>query len=199
MARRLDASLLEALLTAEPADLAGATDRELLARFAEGQDEEAFAVLVRRHAGLVHAACRRVLGHAQDAEDACQATFLLLLRKAKGGGWQPSLAAWLYATARQVALNARRRNERLSRREGRSAPRAVPTPLDQVSAAELLSALDEELGRLPRRYREPLVLCCLEGLTRDEAARRLAVPAATLKSQLERGRRLLGAALDRRG
>ncbi len=199
MPRRLDATLLEALLAAEPADLARATDADLLRRYADAGDEAAFAVLARRHAGMVLAACRRVLGHAQDAEDACQAAFLLLARKARGGAWRASVAGWLYAAARQVALNARRRNDRRARHERRAEAHAVTPPLDQLSAAELLAALDEELARLPERYRAPLVLCCLEGLTRDEAARRLGMPSATLKSQLERGRRLLASALERRG
>src|SRR4051794_9071658 len=118
MARRQDTSLVEALLT-------GATDRELLQRFAHGGDEEAFAALVRRHGALVLGACRRVLGHAQEAEDAFQATFLLLVKKARSGGWQPSLAGWLYATARQMALNARRRNARQARRAAQAEPRAA--------------------------------------------------------------------------
>jgi RNA polymerase sigma factor (sigma-70 family) len=199
MPRRPDTSILQVLLAGEPADLAGATDRELLHRYADARDEEAFAALVRRHAGMVQATCRRVLGDAQDAEDAFQATFLLLARKGKSGLWRPSLAGWLYAAARQVALNARRRKACRAHHEHQAAARAIATPLDQLSAAELLAALDEELGRLPERYRGPLVLCCLEGQTRDEAARRLDVPAATLKSQLERGRRLLSAALAKRG
>src|SRR5206468_3670389 len=107
-------------------------------------------------------------------------------RKAKIERWQPSIANWLYATARRVARNARVAAERRAKREGRIHSRAAVEPLDRMSGRELLAALDEELDKLPARYREPLVLCYLEGLTRDEAAARLAVPHGTLKIQLER-------------
>lgn len=199
MAGRLDVARLEALLTSGRPGLSELTDDELLRRFAHTRDEAAFTALVQRHGDMVLGVCRRVLGRAEDAEDAFQATFLTLARRAGASGWRASLAGWLYATARQVSLNARRRNERRERRERRAEPSSCDGPLEQLTAKELLAALDEELARLPERYRSPLVLCCLEGLTRDEAAGRLAVPPATLKSQLERGRRLLSAALERRG
>src|SRR6476659_4639142 len=93
------------------------SDRELLRRFAEEADQAAFAALVRRHAPMVLGVCRRALHNAQDAEDACQATFLLLTRKARAGRWQPSIANWLYAAARKVARNARVAAERRARRE----------------------------------------------------------------------------------
>src|SRR4029077_19415112 len=96
-------------------------DRELLQRFADGGDQSAFEVLVRRHTGLVLAVCRRALSNAQDAEDACQATFLILARKAGSGRWQPSVANWLFATARKVARDLRRAAGRRARREGRAA------------------------------------------------------------------------------
>src|SRR5262245_296372 len=176
-----------------------ASDGQLLGRFVEGGDQEAFAALVRRHTAMVLGVCRRALPGDQDAEDACQATFLALLRQARARRWQPSLAGWLYTTARQVAHNARLAARRRARREGRAAVPEAVEPVDRLSGRELLSALDEELARLPARYREPLVLCHLEGLTRDEAARRLGVPLATLKSQLERGRKKLADALNKRG
>src|SRR5262249_1507177 len=138
-------------------------------------------------------------GGAQDAEAAGQATFPLLLRQARSQRWQPSIANWLYTTARRVAHNARLSAQRRARREGRVAVHEAVLPADAGDGCELLGVLDEELGRLPARYREPLVLCYLEGLTRDEAARRLGVPLVTLKSQLERGRKRLGEALTRRG
>jgi RNA polymerase sigma factor (sigma-70 family) len=177
---------------------AGGTDRDLLARFAEG-DQAAFELLVARHTGMVLGVCRRVLPTLQDAEDACQATFLILARKASCGGWQSSVANWLYTTARRVADRARRSAARRVRREGRAAiPESTPAS-DPLTARELLAALDEELDRLPAHYREPLVLCYLEGLTRDETAVRLGVPVGTVKTRLERGRRRLEAALTRRG
>jgi RNA polymerase sigma factor (sigma-70 family) len=181
------------------AEQPGASDRELLRRFADENDQAAFAVLVRRYSGLVLGACRRVLRDTQAAEDACQATFLVLARKAATGRWRHNLAGWLYATARQIAANARRAAQRRARREGRAALPEAVEPADQVTGRELLAMLDEELARLPPRYREPLLLCCLEGLTRDEAAARLGVGVGTLKSQLERGRKHLAEALSRRG
>jgi RNA polymerase sigma factor (sigma-70 family) len=177
----------------------GVSDRELLLCCAEGGDQEAFAALVRRHAGMVLGVCRRALPSAQDAEDACQATFLLLWCKARRQDWQLSVANWLHATARRVARNARVSAQRRARREGSALVQPTPQPVDHMTGRELLGALEEELDRLPSRYREPLVLCYLEGLTRDEAARRLGVPLATLKSQLERGRKRLAEALGKRG
>jgi RNA polymerase sigma factor (sigma-70 family) len=135
----------------------------------------------------------------QDAEDACQATFLILSRKADSGRWQPSVANWLYLTARRVARNARVAAERRAKHEGRAAVPEAIEPIDHLTGRELLEVLDAELDRLPATYREPLVLCYLEGLTRDEAAARLGVPLATVKSRLERGRKQLGDALSKRG
>jgi RNA polymerase sigma factor (sigma-70 family) len=174
-------------------------DRELLRRFSVANDQRAFAALFHRHAGMVLGVCRRVLPSVQDAEDACQATFVVLARKAKGGRWQASIANWLYTTARKVAANALIAARRRARREGRAAVAEPVRPLDQITSQELLTALDEELDRLPPRYREPLVLCYLQGLTRDEAAGRLSVPMGTLKIRLERGRKRLARGLTCRG
>jgi RNA polymerase sigma factor (sigma-70 family) len=196
MARRGAAVLGEAIRAA--AGGAPENDRQLLGRFAAG-DPDAFAALFRRHADMVLGVCRRTLRRVQDAEDACQATFLILSRKADSGRWQPSVANWLYLTARRVARNARVAAERRARHEGRAAVPEATEPIDHLTGRELLEVLDAELDRLPATYREPLVLCYLEGLTRDEAAARLGVPLATLKSRLERGRKHLGDALTRRG
>jgi RNA polymerase sigma factor (sigma-70 family) len=199
MAARTGGDVVQLVRTLAGADAPGLNDRDLLRRFAADSDQAAFAALVRRHGGMVLGVCRRALPSLQDAEDACQATFLVLAQKAKRNRWQPSVANWLYTTARKVARNARKTVQRRTRREARAAvPEAVP-PVDRMTGAELLAALDEELDRLPPRYREPLVLCYLEGLTRDEAAARLGVPATTLKVQLERGRKRLGDALTKRG
>ncbi len=175
------------------------SDRELLLRFAENDDQSAFAVLVQRHSGMVLGVCRRSLATHQDAEDACQATFLVLARKAATGCWSQSLANWLYVTARQIAANARLAAQRRTRRESRAALPEAVQPAESIKGGELLTELDEELDRLHPRYREPLVLCYLQGLTRDEVAVRLGIPAGTVKTRLERGRQRLHDALTRRG
>jgi RNA polymerase sigma factor (sigma-70 family) len=180
-------------------DLAALSDRDLLARFAADRDEAAFSAVVARHTAMVLGVCRRTLPRTVDPEDACQAVFLLLAQKARGGRWQASVAGWLYAAARKVARNARVAADRRVRRESRAAVPEAVVPTDAMSGRELVSALDEELDRLPPRYRDPLVLCYLEGLTRDEAAARLGVPEETLKSQLKRGRQRLADALTARG
>jgi RNA polymerase sigma factor (sigma-70 family) len=178
---------------------ARATDRELLGRFTAHRDEAAFAALVRRHGAMVLAAGRRVLGNAHDAEDVCQAAFLLLATKAASRQWQPSVASWLHRTAYLLALRARTAAARRARREAGVLPPPPANPLAEVSGQELLAALDEELLALPEALRAPLVLCYLQGATRDEAAQRLGCPLTTLKNRLERGRERLRAALVRRG
>jgi RNA polymerase sigma factor (sigma-70 family) len=199
MVKQATETLVRLMWAEASASRSAVNDRELLRRFADTGDQRAFAALVQRHAGMVFGVCRRALVIAQDAEDACQATFLVLARKAKGGRWQSSVANWLYATARGVARNARVAAQRRAERERRAAVSEAAQPVDQMTGRELLAALDEELDRLPPRYREPLVLCYLEGLTRDEAAARLGVPVGTVKIQLERGRKRLRDALTVRG
>src|SRR5262249_32842970 len=143
--------------------------------------------------------CRRALPRTADAEDACQAVFLLLAEKAGRIRWQGSVAGWLYTVARRVARNARVAAERRARRESRAAVPQAISPADTMTGGELTAILDDELGRLPPRYRDPLVLCCLEGLAQDEAAGRLGVPLETLRCQLRRGRKKLADALAGRG
>lgn len=176
-----------------------ASDRDLLRQFAGCRDEDAFAALVRRHGALVLGVCRRVLGNEQDAEDACQATFLVLVRKAGVVRWRQSVAGWLYRTASHLALRTKRAAARRHSHEGRVQPRPPGDPLAEIGLREFQQALDEELARLPEKYRAPLVLCCLEGASRDEAAQQLGWPLQTLKSRLERGRELLRKRLARRG
>ena len=180
-------------------DAARLSDRDLLARFVADRDQAAFAALTARHTGMVLGVCRRALPRAADAEDACQAVFLLLAEKASRLRWQSSVAGWLYTVARRVARNTRVVAERRARRESNAAVPEAILPLDDMTGRELAAMLDEELGKLPARYRDPLVLCYLEGLTRDEAATRLGVPVDTLKSQLQRGGRKLANALSARG
>jgi RNA polymerase sigma factor (sigma-70 family) len=181
------------------ADVAGLSDRDLLARFVADGDQAAFAAVAARHTGLVLGVCRRALPRSIDAEDACQAVFLLLAEKAGRIRWQGSVAGWLYTVARRIARNARVAAERRARRESRAAVPESVNPTDTMTGRELTAILDEELGRLPPRYRDPLVLCCLEGLAQDEAAGRLGVPLETLRSQLKRGRKKLADALAARG
>jgi RNA polymerase sigma factor (sigma-70 family) len=199
MANATATKLRKAIRSVAPAIEPAATDRELIRRFAEAKDQAAFAALVARHTAMVLGVCQRALSHRQDAEDACQATFLVLARKAKSGRWQASVANWLYATARKVAHNARVAADRRARREARAAVSGTVTPVDRMTGRELLAVLDEELDRLPPTYREPLILCFLEGLTRDEAAARLGIAVETLKVRIHRGRKRLHDALTKGG
>jgi RNA polymerase sigma factor (sigma-70 family) len=184
-------------LAAPPDD--AVSDRELLHRFAQRRDEDAFAMLLRRHGAMVLRTCRRQLLTDADAEDAFQTTFLTLARKAGTVRWHDSAAGWLHSVACNAARKARDAEVRRSRHERAVPVQASVDPLTEMSARELLTALDEELSRLPAKYREPLMLCYLEGMTRDEAAQRLGCPLGTLKGRLERGKELLRTALERRG
>jgi RNA polymerase sigma factor (sigma-70 family) len=174
------------------------SDRELLQRFAARRDEAAFAALVRRHGPMVLSVCRRILHQAQDAEDAFQATFLVLFRKAGAHGWRDSVGGWLHRVAVRIALHLRARGRKVSPADPAGASLAAD-PLEQLTVRELLAAFDEELARLPERYREPLVLCYLEGKTQEEAARQLGWSLSTIRRRLESGRKVLHQRLTRRG
>src|SRR5262245_14087591 len=199
MASQTAAAIQRAIRSVAGANQPNVTDRELLRRFAGEDDQAAFAALVGRHTNMALGVCRRLLPNLQDAEDACQAAFLLLAQKAHRVRWQPSVANWLYTTARKVAQNALVAARRRARREVRAAVPESGQPVDRMTGRELLAALDEELERLPAIYREPLVLCYLEGLTSDEAAARLGVPAATVRTRIHRGRKRLHEALTKGG
>jgi RNA polymerase sigma factor (sigma-70 family) len=175
------------------------SERELLDRFIAERDEAAFAALVERRAPMVLGVCRRVLRHAHDAEDACQATFRVLARKAASVRKRESLASWLHGVAYHVSTRLKRD---LARRGAREALRPEATQADvaaEVSWRELRGLLEDELARLPARYRSPLILCYLEGKTRDEAAQQLGWSLTTFRGRLERGRERLRARLIRRG
>lgn len=176
-------------------------DRQLLERFAQYDEQAAFAALVDRHGALVLGVCRRVLQNAEDAEDAFQATFLVLARKADSGGWQNSIGNWLYGVAYRVALKIRGKRIRQRNRELEYRPETASenTPAEQMTWGEFRSVLDDELQSLPARYRAPLLLCYLEGKTRDEAAQQLGWSPGSVKGRLERGRELLRQRLSRRG
>ncbi len=177
----------------------GACDRELLARFSLHHDDGAFETLVGRHGPMVLRLCQRVLHNPQDAEDVFQAAFLILARQAASRRWRDSIASWLYQVAYHLALNARTAAARRCAREKAAPARSPADPLAEITGRELLAVLDQELTRLPKKYRAPLVLCYLEGQTRDEAAQRLGCPLGTLKSRLERGRELLRRSLAHSG
>src|SRR5262249_55613485 len=154
-----------------PGDPDQRPDRELLRAWVAEGSEAAFASLVRRHGATVWNVCRRVLRHHQDAEDAFQATFLVLARRAASVPWGETIAPWLSAVARGVAAGARSRPARPP-----AAPReeaAGPDPLEEMTGRELLAVLDQEVAALPPAYRGPVVLCLLEGRTQEDATRLL--------------------------
>jgi len=181
------------------------SDGQLLRRFAAaapgGGAEEAFAALVGRHGPMVFRVCRQVLGDTHDAEDAFQATFLRLARKAGAVRQGDSVAGWLHRVARRVALRAKddaaRRRARESER--RNAPTAGAEPVVEEEASGRWPEVHEEVARLPEAYRAVVVLCYLEGLTTGEAARRLGCPQGTVLSRLSRARERLRGRLARRG
>jgi RNA polymerase sigma factor (sigma-70 family) len=180
-------------------EVADLCDEVLLERFIRSRDETAFEVLVRRHGSLVMGVCGRLLHNGADAEDACQATFLVLARSAASIDKRTSVGSWLYKVAYHVALRARRQMATRQRHE-RQAPAATGAdPLAEVTGRELLTLLDEELQRLPGRYRTPLVHCYLQGQTRDEAARQMGCSQSTVNRRLEEGKKLLQERMLRRG
>ncbi|MBY0522966.1 MAG: sigma-70 family RNA polymerase sigma factor [Gemmataceae bacterium] len=180
-------------------DLRLLSDPQLLQRYARDHDDDTFAILVERHGPMVLRVCRNILSETYDAEDAVQASFLVLLRKAKSIRKQQSVASWLYKVAYRIALEARGDSARRKTRESRTAGKVSPDPLVEITGRELLGALDEELVRLPEKYRAPLVLCYLESATIDEAARHLDWSPSTVKRRLDSGRDLLRTRLARRG
>jgi RNA polymerase sigma factor (sigma-70 family) len=168
-----------------------ATDGQLLGRYVARRDDAAFAALVRRHGAMVLSVCRRILRHAQDAEDAFQAAFLILATKAARLGGRPAVAGWLHKVAYHAALEGRARRSRREALERRVEDMPHPITMPDESNDELLALLDRELARLPEKHRLPLVLCELEGRSRREAARQLGLAEGTLSSRLARGRKLL--------
>jgi RNA polymerase sigma factor (sigma-70 family) len=179
-------------------DRDGRSDGELLSRFLSHRDSGALAALVRRHAPMVWGVCRRVLRNSHDAEDAFQAAFLVLVRKAATVVPRQMVANWLYGVAHQTAVRLRAAAVKRGAREMQM--REMPEPLAVgASADELLALLDQELSRLPERFRTMVVLCDLEGKTRKEVARQLGHPEGTVASRLARARELLAKRLARRG
>jgi RNA polymerase sigma factor (sigma-70 family) len=184
---------------AAPPGIAQLADKELVTRFAAHGDEAAFEVLVQRHGPMVLRVCRRVLGNDHDAEDAFQGTFLVLSRKTHSLRRQESVASWLYGVAYRLALRGRAEMVRRRSHESRVSPRPPHDPLAEISVREAQAVVDQELAGLPEKYRAPLVLCCLEGVARDEAAQRLGWTLSTLQSRLQEARDRLRRRLGRRG
>jgi zinc protease len=191
----------------ESGTFAGLGEAQLLERFLTRGDEAAFEAILQRHGPMVLGVCRRVLEDPHDIADAFQATFLILVKKARSIRDREALGTWLYGVARRVAVRARVNARRLRTRErtgidaegldvdantGRSRS-------DRLEMQELRSLIDAELERLPARYRAPLILCDLEGLTQEQAAAQLGCPVGTVKSRLSRGREQLRSRLVRRG
>jgi RNA polymerase sigma factor (sigma-70 family) len=176
-----------------------ATDGELLRAFVQHKSEAAFTQLVQRHGGLVQGVCQRTLGHTQDAEDAFQATFLVLAQKASTLHGHSSLGPWLFGVARRVALKARSRRPQLSLLDDNTPLPEEAPDVSQEDWAELRPILDAEIDKLPALYRQALILCQMSGLTKAEAARELGCPEGTISSRLMRARELLKHRLTRRG
>jgi RNA polymerase sigma factor (sigma-70 family) len=175
------------------------SDLQLLQQFIAERDEAAFAVLVRRHGGMVLEVARGVLRHQQDAEDVFQAAFLVLARKAHTIRKQQALSSWLHGVAYRLALKAKNRSDRRRYRETPAADQIAASAADDLTLRELRVLVHEELSRLPEKYRAPLLLCYWEGKTQDEAANQLGVSAGSFKKCLERARNLLGSRLVGRG
>jgi RNA polymerase sigma factor (sigma-70 family) len=177
----------------------GLSDGQLVERFVTQRDETAFEILFQRHAPLVLHVCRGILRHPQDAEDAFQATFLVLVRKAQAISRRESVASWLYGVAFRIAVRAK---AEILRRGGQEIERVemIPAPSAPVGDdPEVRMLVHEEVDRLPEKYRLPVLLCYLNGKTREEAARELGWTPGAVKGRLERARELLRGRLIRRG
>jgi zinc protease len=181
----------------------GLSDAQLLKRFLAHRDESAFEAILHRHGPMVLGVCRRILDDPHDIADAFQTTFLILVKKARSIRERDVLGTWLYGVARRVAVRAQVNARRRSTRE-RNGSEGLDVELqrsrtDRLEAIELQNLLDAELERLPTRYRQPVILCDLEGQTHEQAAAEIGCPVGTVKSRLARGREQLRSRLVRRG
>jgi RNA polymerase sigma factor (sigma-70 family) len=175
------------------------TDAQLLEDFVTRGDQASFEVLVWRHGTMVLSLCQRVLRDTHDAEDAFQATFLVFARKAGSIGKRAAVGSWLYKVAYRVALRVRAKEARGGAREEPADDLPARETADEVLWRDLRPVLDEEIERLPEKYRAPFVLCYLQGHTNEEAAEQLGCPKGTILSRLARGRQRLRSRLARRG
>jgi RNA polymerase sigma factor (sigma-70 family) len=179
-------------------DGGGLSDGQLLECYLQGHEDAAFAALVRRHGPMVWGVCRRIIGSHHDAEDAFQATFLVLVRKAAAVQPRQMVGNWLYGVAYQTALKAKASASKRRTRERQVADMPEPEVAEDL-LADLLPVLDRELSRLPDKYRVPVVLCDLEGKSYKEAARQLGCPEGTISARLSRARSMLARRLARHG
>src|SRR5688572_14848779 len=198
MATQTAETLLRSVRALATGQVAGESDRQLLDHFVNRRDEAAFAALLERHGPMVMGVCRRALRDEHLAEDVFQATFLVLARSAGTIRKQHSLSAFLHGVALRLTRKASASAARAARDAERT-PTEPPAPAIEASWREVRQILDDELARLPERYRLPLILCYLEGRSREEAAVELGYGDGRLKGLLERGRERLRARLIRRG
>jgi RNA polymerase sigma factor (sigma-70 family) len=183
----------------EAQEARGQPDGDLLERFLTHNDQAAFSALVHRHGPVVLGVARRVLGDLHAAEDVFQATFLVLVRRA-GSIWKHKpLAGWLYGVAQRIALRARAKAAAQRNLERRSEPMPQSEPLDDLTWQELRGVIDKEIAALPEKYRLPVVLCHLQGLSYDQAAKELGWQKSSLAKRLTKARELLRRRLIRRG
>ena len=177
-----------------------ATDGQLLEQFAQFQDKAAFEELVRRHGPMVLRVCKQVLDNDSDAEDAFQATFIVLMGKASSIAKRESVGSWLHGVAFRVAVHARRNSHKFRASQADACRGAIEDPRPTLKIeTEVRQMLNEELSRLPEKYRAPLVLCYVQGKATEEVARQFGCPIGTLKWRLAQARELLRTRLMRRG
>jgi len=181
------------------ADLSALSDEQLLARFFQKHEDAAFEAIVKRHGPVVYGVCRRILSDSNDAEDAFQATFLVLVRKGASLRQPGRLSAWLYGVANRTARKFRLQASLRTRSEQKAGERPLPVSVGEMTYDELRTILDEEIAALPEKYALPLVLCYLEGKTNAQAAAQLGWPEGSMSRRLARGRELLRSRLTRRG
>ncbi len=199
MAGRQPSALIRFVRRIAVAESAETADALLLRRFIDSRDAEAFTALVQRHGPMVYGVCQRMLGDIHEAEDCFQATFLILARRARAVGRPESVGGWLHGVACRVAARARHvlARRRAQERQVVDVPAVERTP--ELVWTDLRPVLDEEIDRLPERYRLPFVLCYLDGRTNEEAARVLGCPKGTVLSRLATARERLRRRLTRRG
>jgi RNA polymerase sigma factor (sigma-70 family) len=183
----------------EPSGLRGLKDDQLLARFFRGHEDAAFAALVGRYGPLVFGVCRRILSDPNDADDAFQATFLVLVRKGATLRDPGKLANWLYGVAYRTARKLRAKAAQRTKSERQAGEMPTKSDFHEMKYDELQAILDEEISQLPEKYALPLVLCYLEGKTNAQAAAQLGWPEGSISRRLSRAREILRSRLARRG